>query len=280
MARIQVLNKQEILDFEEIIHLNLREQRYIFDLPTKLYDTVLSLQDDNSFLKFTLLFGYFKVTHKFYDETLFSGNDLKFVIEKYNLKCTEQNILSSKTIYRYKQLIKEHFRVNDYTEEIKSTLQKEANNLANNFVHRKKIFYALVSLSKKLNIEIPSYTELIRIIQVALNTQKKDILDKLEPFLKDERLKLLDEFLEKEETSKNRYKIAYFRKLEHSTAKNQILLSLGKFNSIKSKFHILKEIIDSIGITPKIAQYYAKWAEKGQTSQVTLSYEDLNYADN
>ena len=159
MARIQVLNKQEILNFEEIIHLNLRERGYAFYLPTKLYDTALSFQNDNSFLKFTLLFGYFKVTHKFYDETLFSENDIKFVIEKYSLKCTEQNILSSKTIYRYKQLIKEYFLVNDYTEEIKSTLQIEANNLANNFIHRKKIFYALVSLSKKLNIEIPSCTQ-------------------------------------------------------------------------------------------------------------------------
>jgi hypothetical protein len=123
-------------------------------------------------------------------------------------------------------------------------------------------------LSRKLNIEVPSYSELTRIIQVALNTQKKDILEKLKPLQEDEKLKLLDEFLEKEEESKNRYKIAYFRRLEHSTAKNQMLLSLGKLNTMQSKFNILKEIIDSIGITPKIAQYYAKWVEKGKTFQL------------
>ncbi len=48
-----------------------------------------------------------------------------------------------------------------------------------------------------------------------------------------------------------------------------MILSLGKLNSIKSKFDILKEIIDTVGITPKIAQHYAKWVEKSQTSQVT-----------
>jgi len=163
---------------------------------------------------------------------------------------------------------KKYLQINNYTDEIKATLQKEANNLANNFIHRKKIFYTLVDFSKKLNIEIPSYTELTRIIQVALNTQKKDILNRLEPLLKDERLKLLDEFLEKEKESKNRYKIVYFRRLEHSTAKNQMLLSLGKLKTMKSKFNILKEIIDTIGITPKIAQYYAKWVEKGKTFQL------------
>ncbi|MDQ7060686.1 MAG: hypothetical protein Q9M43_05945 [Sulfurimonas sp.] len=30
----------------------------------------------------------------------------------------------------------------------------------------------------------------------------------------------------------------------------------------------MKEIIDTVEITPKIAQYYAKWVEKGQTSQL------------
>ena len=72
----------------------------------------------------------------------------------------------------------------------------------------------------------------------------------------------------KEKSSKNRYKIAYFRKLEHATTKNKMLLSLGKLKTIKSKFTILKEIIETIGITPKIAQYYAKWIEKSQTSQI------------
>ena len=125
-----------------------------------------------------------------------------------------------------------------------------------------------MNLSKKLNIEMPKYTELTRIIQAALNTQKKDILDKLDVFQNDERLKLLDEFLEKDKVSKNRYKIAYYRKLEHSTAKNQMLLSLRKFCTIKSKYDILEEILNTIGMTQKIAQYYSKWTQKSQVFQI------------
>jgi len=241
----------------------LQEKEYYFKIPKLLLE---GLSSSKYKISMTLIWGYYRATNKFYFDFSQQSN-IEFVANLYDCKINQIDS-SSTTLYRYKMLIKEYLNINDYTDDIKSTLQKEANNLANNFVHRKKIFYALVSLSKKLNIEIPSYTELARIIQVALNTQKKDILDKLEPLIKDERLKLLDEFLEKEEASKNRYKIAYFRKLEHSTAKNKILLSLGKFNSIKSKFHILKEIIDIIGITPKIAQYYAKWVEKSRTFQL------------
>ena len=213
---------------------------------------------------FIHFFCYFKLTQKFLN---IDDDILEYISKRYKLQVISNNI-SERTIRVYKQIIRKYLKIDKYTDEKKATLQKEANNLASNFIHRKKIFYTLVNLSRKLNIEVPSYAELTRIIQVALNTQKKDILKKLKPLKEDEKLKLLDEFLEKEEESKNRYKIAYFRKLEHSTAKNQMVLSLGKLHTIQSKFNILKEIIVTIGITPKIAQYYAKWVEKGKTFQL------------
>ena len=160
----------------------------------------------------------------------------------YQLNNPVKTVPPRKTLYRYKQIIRDYFQINEYTDEITSTLQKEANNLANNFIHRKKIFYTLVNLSKKLNIEVPSYTELTRIIQVALNTQKKDILEKLEPLQDDERLKILDEFLEKEKDSKNRFiptvqtaKNSSFRaqkdfSFELEPKKNQVMQSLEDAN--------------------------------------------------
>ena len=262
---IEILTKNELKFFNTTQLLTYKQKEYYFEIQDDLLQKLKKQNKIENIPIFIFLFGYFKTTYKFYNIT--NDNILEYISNRYKFPIYSKDI-SERTIYRYKKLIRKYLKINEYTNKIKSTLQKEANNLANNFVHRKKIFYTLVNLSRKLNIEVPSYTELTRIIQVALNTQKKDILTKLEPLQKDERLKLLDEFLEKEEESKNRYKIAYFRKLEHSTAKNQMLLSLGKLNTIKSKFNILKEIIDTIGITPKIAQYYAKWVEKSQTSQI------------
>jgi hypothetical protein len=51
-------------------------------------------------------------------------------------------------------------------------LEKEALKLANNFLHRKKILYALMELAKSLKIELPSYTEFLNIISMALTQQK------------------------------------------------------------------------------------------------------------
>jgi len=52
---------------------------------------------------------------------------------------------------------------------------------------------------------VPSYTELSRIISLAINSQKQDILERLLPFIKDEKLNVLDEFLQKDTSTKNRW---------------------------------------------------------------------------
>jgi len=264
MPSLTILSKTEQKQFESEPNFSLKDKYYFFKIPKLL---LRDLNTTKNKVLMTLLWGYFKATNKFYTDFNQIDN-LKFMYHQYNYEEVIDITFSLSTTHRYKEIIKTYLGTNTYTQEIKNTLQKEANNLANNFIHRKKIFYTLIELSKKLNIEVPSYTELTRIITVALNTQKTDILSKLEPLLSDDRLKELDEFLVKEKSSKNRYKIAYFRKLEHATTKNKMLLSLGKLKTIKSKFTILKEIIETIGITPKIAQYYAKWIEKSQTSQI------------
>jgi TnpA family transposase len=261
---IEILTKTELKHFNSVQSLNYKEKEYYF----KIKDTLLQKLQENYKIEniaiFIHLFGYFKLTCKFFN---INNDILEYISKRYKLQTSSKKI-SERTLRTYKQIIRKYFEINSYSDNIKFTFQKEANNLANNFIHRKKIFYTLVNLSKKLNIEVPSYTELTRIITIALNTQKKDILDNLKLLQEDKRLESLNEFLEKEETSKNRYKITYFRKLEHSTAKNQMVLSLEKLDIIKSNFDIFKEIIDTIGITPKIAKYYTKWVEKGKIFQL------------
>lgn len=61
----------------------------------------------------------------------------------------------------------------------------------------------------------------------------------------------------------------FFRRLEHATTKRKMLDSLSKYQLIKSKFYQLQPIINDLGITPKVAQYYATWVEKSKISQVT-----------
>lgn len=58
----------------------------------------------------------------------------------------------------------------------------------------------------------------------------------------------------------------YFALLVYFTFAFDTLLQL---TTIQSKFHMLKPIIDEIGITDKVAQYYSKWLEQSKITQLT-----------
>lgn len=272
MARIDYLTEQEKKRFEmapEFTSSN--ERNYFFNLPNAIYKQALLLGNDEAFATFALMFGYFKATNKFFEVVAFDSEDLKYIIDKYQLSMIDvtQLLENQRTLQRYKQLIKSYLSVNEYTTEISAKLVHYAVELANNFTHRKKIFFSLVDYSKKLNIEIPSYTILSKIIGNALSSQTKGILHHLKTYQNDERLKLLDDFTNKDENFKNRYNIGNYKKLGHAMNKKQMNSSLFYLSSIKDKFDILLPIIDQVGINSKVAGYYSRWLEQSKISQLT-----------
>lgn len=263
---MEILSQYEIEEFSKVPILTDKQRDYYFNINIDLLNNLLSNYKSENIVYIIILYGYFRFSNIFYDVSNKNITDLKYIQKKYNLTILKDNI-PTRTIRSYKNKIKQYLQINEYTDKIKKILIKEATILASNFTNRKKIFYSLVNLSKKLKIEIPSYTELSKIITIAIHSQKKDILNKLEPFIKDEKLNVLDDFLQKDKV-KDRWQLSYYKKLEHSINKNKILLSLAKFNTIKSKFKMTKSIIDNIGLTPKIASYNARWIEKSQVFQV------------
>ena len=269
MARMQILSKEEQIMFSRPPIFSMVQKEYYFKLPEELKKFTNTLRDSNNKVYISLLFGYYKANSIFYSTESFHNDDKQYIIDKLGITLDiDTSKLPTSTIHRYKEIIKKYFTIQAYTDKIANALLSEAITLASNFTHRKKIFYVLVELSKKLKIEVPSYTELLRIISLAISFPKQDILEKLKPFAEDEKLNVLDEFLQKDKTSKNRWQLSHYKKLDHATNKKRMLASLTKFNNIKSKFKITQSIIENIGLNPKIAQYHARWIEKSQVFQV------------
>src|SRR5574344_2947367 len=210
------------------------------------------MKSDSNKILFILMFGYFKATHRFFEIQKDDENYL-YIANRNNLNIFDFNKVTSRTQQRYKQIIKSYFNIDEYTNDIEIKLKNYAVELANNFTHRKKIFFSLIDYSKKLNIEIPSYTTLSKIIGDALSYQTKGILHHLKTYQNDERLKLLDDFTNKDENFKNRYNIGNYKKLGHAMNKKQMNSSLFYLSSIKDKFDILLPIIDQVGINSKVA---------------------------
>jgi hypothetical protein len=268
MSVFKILTKEEEKDFELPPKFDSISQNHFFKLTNGISEIILEMKNDSNKILFILMFGYFKATNKFFEIQKNDENYL-YIANRNNLNAFDFNTVTSRTIQRYKQTIKSYFSINQYNKEIELKLINYAIELANNFTHRKKIFFSLIDYSKRLNIEIPSYTILSKIISDALNHQTKNILLYLKTFQNDERLQLLDDFTNKDENFKNRYNIGNFKKLGHSTNKREMNSSLIQLMTIQSKFNMLKSIMDEIGITDKVAQYYSKWLEQSKITQLT-----------
>ncbi|RTK93495.1 DUF4158 domain-containing protein [Candidatus Saccharibacteria bacterium] len=125
MARIDYLTEQDKKRFEmapEFTSSN--ERNYFFNLPNAIYKQALLLGNDEAFATFALMFGYFKATNKFFEVVAFDSEDLKYIIDKYQLSMIDvtQLLENQRTLQRYKQLIKSYLSVNEYTTEISAKL--------------------------------------------------------------------------------------------------------------------------------------------------------------
>lgn len=215
MTLLSILSKTELNKFNATPIFTIEQKKYTFDILFDILDKIHTFTNDYNKTIFILLYGYFKTSNKFFGIDILFNDDSNsdYVYKNFDFKKDGSSKISYRTIQNYQKIIKDHFCMNNYTKEIQEVLETEAINLANNFVHSKKIFYSLVEMSKKLKIEIPSYTELCRIITISINSQKKSILNKLILFNSDNRLNELDEFLEKNENHKSRYNIMNYKNL-------------------------------------------------------------------
>ena len=225
MSVFKILTNEEEKDFELVPKFDSLSQNHFFKLTSGVSESISEMKSDSNKILFILMFGYFKATHRFFEIQKNDENYL-YIANRNNLNIFDFNTVTSRTQQRYKQIIKSYFNVNEYNKDIELKLKNYATELANNFTHRKKIFFSLIDYSKKLNIEIPSYTILSKIIGDALSYQTKNILFHLKAIQNDERLRLLDDFTNKDENFKNRYNIGNFKKLGHSTNKREMNGSL------------------------------------------------------
>ncbi len=269
MPRNDLLSKDEQKRFDTPPQFTNAQNEYFFKLPIELQERLNTFDNDTSKVAFILLYGYFRATYIFFKLDSAPVKDIDFIKKMYSLHYETDTPPSVRTLRRHKVLTKEYLGIRAYDESIHLNLTKEAENHVGNFLHQKKIFYALVDAAKNLRIEVPSYTQLSRIISDAQNLHKHEVFNKLSAFMQDDRLQILEEFLDKDDNYKNRYVIMRYKQLEHSTKTKKIAESLVRYRTIQTKYTQCQPIISSIGLTPAIAQHYARWIEKSQVFQIT-----------
>jgi len=77
-----------------------------FKLPIELEQQVYSFNNSNNQMHFTLMFGYFKITHKFFDSNTFYDEDIKYIVSKFNFDDNSYlSYIAQSTLTLYKRQI-------------------------------------------------------------------------------------------------------------------------------------------------------------------------------
>lgn len=120
MPLISILSAEEEKAFEKPPKFTFAQKEYYFKLPNELSNTI---DDVSNKMFLTLMYGYFKATNKFFEVNLDDENLLYLSTEKF--KTAIPTNIARSTLYRYKQVIKNHLAINEYTENIQESLQKK-----------------------------------------------------------------------------------------------------------------------------------------------------------
>ena len=117
MSLIQILTKDEEKIFELPPSFDSFAKNHFFKLTSGISEIILEMKNDSNKILFILMFGYFKATNRFF-EIQNDDENFTYIATRNNFNSFNYNEVTLRTIQRYKQLIKSHFGINEYTSDI------------------------------------------------------------------------------------------------------------------------------------------------------------------
>jgi hypothetical protein len=271
--------KIHVKDFDTPPEFSSEERKRFFYLPNWANEFIETLRTPTNKTGFVVQLGYFKAVGKFFVARKFHRADVEFVAGRLNCNCSDLNFgaYKERTLIRHQEVICENMGVNQFEENAKESLKKEAINLASKQIKPRLMFMSLVDFLRNRKIEVPSYNTFAEIITEALRNFEKSLVNNINCRLTNEDKHLLDELLEfgeeyvggEKKTSKvKRYKLTLLKKINQSTKPSKIKSNIQDLQCLEPLFELIKPVIKSLNISSDLILYYAQIVIKSRGFQI------------
>lgn len=278
----RILSVNEIKEFNNPPIFQSEDRKVFFNVPKFIDNDFLEIRTDINKLVFIVLMGYFKCCRKFFTPSSFEQRDINYVINKYNLEIKDINLkeFSRSNLLRYKDIILRNFAISEFDENARNLLTQEAKDIIRKKFKMKAIFQSLLDFLYIKKIEIPGYNVFAEIISNVLNEYEKDIEQKIEILLDNNKKNLLNELLQKIETEtlegKN-YKLTKLKTFSHSTKPHKIKDNIESLELFKKVFQGLQEILKVLNLSQETIEYYAIWTINADIAQLKIKSDNKKY---
>lgn len=270
MARISILRKKEIEEFDNPIIVEEEQRVTCFSLDL-IEDFGLDLRKPISKVGFLLQLGYFILQRKFFVPQKFHEADIKYVLNLLELENIDIRDYKKASYNKHRKQILSFFNYKSFNYS-KHILINEAQELVKTSIKPREMFFSMVDFLNEKRIEIPKYYIFSEIIAKSLSYFELYLEEQIGSILNTEHKAMLDEFITSsydENTSyyNSPYLITKLKKPSQSLATKKIKESIKDFKAIEELHKIFFPILEKLGISNELLNYYAVWVVKAEHFQ-------------
>ncbi len=274
MASYKILSKARIAVFNGVPKLTTNERKALMVQDAKTKKVIRKLQSSSNKIGFLVQRAYFQQKGRFFNPEQFRKIDIREAERSIGLTkaCFNLDEYNEKTAYAHRKIIRELYNWTPYTDQTTSTLKKLAKILAKEQTDFEEALFSLHKHCWFNKIEIPSYSNLERIVissHEEFIENKKSLLDK---YITEEQKNSLLSLLDLELTGttfSNLKKIKYG--IDHNTLReNAEILEL-----FKEIFFIALPLIEKLELSNYATKEFSTWIYHSSLTQAT-SLKDNN----
>jgi TnpA family transposase len=268
--RTEILSKNYQTEFDRPPKFNLVERKLVFEIPDSLRNYVRSLESTVSIVCFTLQYGYFKTSGRFFYINKFYPDDIDAIcrwneIDKNRIDWSNYH---KSLIYRQQKMILKHFGITSFGKKQKSLLEKEAARMLKKQKRPQAVFWILAEYLRNHRIEIPTYNTLSSIILESVKKVNNEYMQLIDTLLTPSISKLLDNLLSKEQESFT-YNITQLKHTNETIKLRDIRENIADYKKFKHLYHQIATITQRLDLSLEMIEYYAHFVIKARVFQIS-----------
>ena len=248
MARMKILTRHEVAEFESPPKFNNAERKQFFSVSQAINEFLAILRTPTNQVCFLILVGYFKAKRKFFARQFIQG-DIEFVAHQIGVSLLDVTVenYDRATYLRHQELILQHFGYQAFDEMARAFTCTEVQALVRVQHRPKLIFLEVVQVLTRKKITLPTYNLLADLIVEAINQHLQTLADTVEKYLNKSQCEKLDGLLEKEISTDGglgwRYQLTGYKKSFHSTRPTQIKENVNDLAVLQALYLEFKPVI-------------------------------------
>jgi len=259
VARLKILSNDDINKLFELPSLEDQDRPFVFELDEEDKEYINSFDNIPKKINYLLQVGFFRITNYFYNFT-FQGirKDTWYVIKTYfpEEKFPKKQV-SKRHHYDNRDAILKKYGVSIYSSKHKAKATGYAKELIKQHAVPKYVFDSLLEYFHQHKIIRPSYSTLQELVSQVLNNEKNRLSNKMYTLMDKPFMKLLANFLEKEELF---YKLTAVKKDQKDFTTSEINASIKNHQFLSTIYQRSIEIIKELGISEQNIMHYAELA--------------------